>query len=506
MRLAPPAVRRAFLLLPEMDWRCRVGESAASFRVSLHIPEGSRTGEKEKMEGAAGEEGGEMADAPCVGVGASGGRGVGLWGGGWKRNIAIAGAAISSAPVVLPPLLILSAVGLAFSVPFGVFFAGYSCNNKIMRSLLPLPAARSPISPQPAQVAGDEAGEEFGRGEEDGEVWEKEEAGKGRTEMGMAEQEGELVGEPTEVEEEPVATSSGEEAGEEREEKRTPEGVRVPEWGEINGRQVFQKAERKEEEEELRGGVPSTKAEEISTAHAAPEKEEGWAQGSGYADEGRRAEEGEEERISASRKAEKNQAEEEKDLVKEGGVAAGVGADEGGNKGLGDAAHAEAARKENVQVEQEVAVAYETGTGKDFVPAPKPKKEGAEGGIRQAQVEEEMILFISAPPEVEREMPLQEGEGSIPVERVGREREGLAAAGPPAAVVVAVAALESEILIHEPSGSGPESITVVAERLADEPDDTEFCVASGDQLPELQQHGYDPDFDEVGTDYISPLI
>ncbi|KAK1315754.1 hypothetical protein QJS10_CPA05g01215 [Acorus calamus] len=60
---------------------------------------------------------------------------------GWNlgKKIMIAGAVITSAPVVLPPLMIFSAVGLAFAVPFGALFAGYACTDKIMSSLLPPP-------------------------------------------------------------------------------------------------------------------------------------------------------------------------------------------------------------------------------------------------------------------------------------------------------------------------------------------------------------------------------
>ncbi|XP_058093570.1 uncharacterized protein LOC131239740 isoform X2 [Magnolia sinica] len=60
---------------------------------------------------------------------------------GWRvgKKIAITGVAISSAPIVLPPLMFFSALGLAFAVPFGLFFAGYVCTDKIMRSLLSSP-------------------------------------------------------------------------------------------------------------------------------------------------------------------------------------------------------------------------------------------------------------------------------------------------------------------------------------------------------------------------------
>ncbi|PKA54502.1 hypothetical protein AXF42_Ash000336 [Apostasia shenzhenica] len=62
----------------------------------------------------------------------------GLWLG---KKVAIAGAAITSAPVVIPPLLVLSALGLALSLPFGIFYAGYASVNTIMGALLPLPSS-----------------------------------------------------------------------------------------------------------------------------------------------------------------------------------------------------------------------------------------------------------------------------------------------------------------------------------------------------------------------------
>ncbi|XP_072970247.1 uncharacterized protein [Typha angustifolia] len=65
---------------------------------------------------------------------------------GWRRWVlpaakkaAIAGAAVAAAPVVLPPALLLSAVGIAFSLPFGAYLAGVACTDKLMASLLPLP-------------------------------------------------------------------------------------------------------------------------------------------------------------------------------------------------------------------------------------------------------------------------------------------------------------------------------------------------------------------------------
>ncbi|KAG9447439.1 hypothetical protein H6P81_013567 [Aristolochia fimbriata] len=60
---------------------------------------------------------------------------------GWNlgKKVALTGAAISTAPVILPPLMVVSAVGFAFSVPFGLVLAGYVCNQKVMGYLLPVP-------------------------------------------------------------------------------------------------------------------------------------------------------------------------------------------------------------------------------------------------------------------------------------------------------------------------------------------------------------------------------
>lgn len=53
------------------------------------------------------------------------------------KKVAIAGAAIASAPAVIPPLV----VGLALSFPFGVYFAGFACTDRVMRALLSSPIA-----------------------------------------------------------------------------------------------------------------------------------------------------------------------------------------------------------------------------------------------------------------------------------------------------------------------------------------------------------------------------
>ncbi|KAA8538899.1 hypothetical protein F0562_025591 [Nyssa sinensis] len=53
------------------------------------------------------------------------------------KKIVITGIVISSAPLVLPPLVVISALGFAFSVPLGVIFASYACTKKVMSKLLP---------------------------------------------------------------------------------------------------------------------------------------------------------------------------------------------------------------------------------------------------------------------------------------------------------------------------------------------------------------------------------
>ncbi|PON45490.1 hypothetical protein PanWU01x14_258530 [Parasponia andersonii] len=58
---------------------------------------------------------------------------------GLGKKILIAGFVITSAPLVLPPLLVISAIGFAVSVPSGIFLASYACTEKLMSKFLPLP-------------------------------------------------------------------------------------------------------------------------------------------------------------------------------------------------------------------------------------------------------------------------------------------------------------------------------------------------------------------------------
>lgn len=76
------------------------------------------------------------------------------------KKAAIAGAALASAPVVVPPLLLFSALGLAFALPFGVLFAGVFCADKVMQALL-LPDSQEPIQ---EEEEGEDEDEEERRG------------------------------------------------------------------------------------------------------------------------------------------------------------------------------------------------------------------------------------------------------------------------------------------------------------------------------------------------------
>lgn len=58
---------------------------------------------------------------------------------GWGigKKILVTGAVISSAPFVLPPLVVTSAIAFACWVPSGVVLASYVCSEKLMSKLLP---------------------------------------------------------------------------------------------------------------------------------------------------------------------------------------------------------------------------------------------------------------------------------------------------------------------------------------------------------------------------------
>ncbi|XP_021818353.1 uncharacterized protein LOC110760406 [Prunus avium] len=56
---------------------------------------------------------------------------------GLGKKILVTGIVISSAPLVLPPLVVISAIGFAFCVPCAVVLASYACIVKLMNKLLP---------------------------------------------------------------------------------------------------------------------------------------------------------------------------------------------------------------------------------------------------------------------------------------------------------------------------------------------------------------------------------
>ncbi|GFP90044.1 hypothetical protein PHJA_001148200 [Phtheirospermum japonicum] len=56
------------------------------------------------------------------------------------KKAIITGVVVSSIPVLVPPLVIISALGCALSIPFGFVFASYACTDKLMSKLLPAPS------------------------------------------------------------------------------------------------------------------------------------------------------------------------------------------------------------------------------------------------------------------------------------------------------------------------------------------------------------------------------
>eukprot|EP00262_Sarcandra_glabra_P007825 TRINITY_DN20843_c0_g1_i1.p1 TRINITY_DN20843_c0_g1~~TRINITY_DN20843_c0_g1_i1.p1 ORF type:complete len:605 (+),score=183.43 TRINITY_DN20843_c0_g1_i1:177-1991(+) len=105
---------------------------------------------------------------------------------GWRlgKKIVIAGVAISSAPIVLPPLMLFSTLGFAFAVPFGLVFASYACTEKIMSKLLPIPVATEGIGCflEKEMIEGFEKVEDNWRGNVEGDFGREEESLKGTME------------------------------------------------------------------------------------------------------------------------------------------------------------------------------------------------------------------------------------------------------------------------------------------------------------------------------------
>lgn len=84
----------------------------------------------------------------------------GLWLG---KKFVITGFFVSSAPVVLPPLLVMSALGFAVSIPFGAVLAGYTCTEKLMSKLLPMPQSSGMLDYEEQPRLMDRAEEDEGR-------------------------------------------------------------------------------------------------------------------------------------------------------------------------------------------------------------------------------------------------------------------------------------------------------------------------------------------------------
>ncbi|KAL4325334.1 hypothetical protein GQ457_11G005710 [Hibiscus cannabinus] len=61
------------------------------------------------------------------------------------RKILVTGIVISCAPLVLPPIMAISAVGLVCSVPYGVLLVSYACTKTLMSRLLPMPSPSPPL-------------------------------------------------------------------------------------------------------------------------------------------------------------------------------------------------------------------------------------------------------------------------------------------------------------------------------------------------------------------------
>ncbi|KAK8639209.1 hypothetical protein V6N13_137601 [Hibiscus sabdariffa] len=61
------------------------------------------------------------------------------------RKVLVTGIVISCAPLVLPPIMAISAVGLVCSVPYGVLLVSYACTKTLMSRLLPMPSPSPPL-------------------------------------------------------------------------------------------------------------------------------------------------------------------------------------------------------------------------------------------------------------------------------------------------------------------------------------------------------------------------
>ncbi|XP_024030999.1 uncharacterized protein LOC21398212 [Morus notabilis] len=71
---------------------------------------------------------------------------------GLGKKIFLSGLVISSAPLVLPPLLVISAIGFVVSLPSGIFLASYACSEKLMSKLLPMPESEDELEEEEEKI------------------------------------------------------------------------------------------------------------------------------------------------------------------------------------------------------------------------------------------------------------------------------------------------------------------------------------------------------------------
>jgi len=69
-----------------------------------------------------------------------------VWNKGLKlgKKVLVAGFVASSVPIVVPPLVVASAIGLAVSMPYAIFLASHACSQCLMSKLLPRPTPQLP--------------------------------------------------------------------------------------------------------------------------------------------------------------------------------------------------------------------------------------------------------------------------------------------------------------------------------------------------------------------------
>ncbi|ONI05146.1 hypothetical protein PRUPE_6G358500 [Prunus persica] len=85
---------------------------------------------------------------------------------GLGKIILVTAIVISSAPLVLPPLVVISAIGFAFCVPCAVVLASYACTKKLMSKLLPY--STPPLLLENGTLMSNDDEEEEEQGEEQG--------------------------------------------------------------------------------------------------------------------------------------------------------------------------------------------------------------------------------------------------------------------------------------------------------------------------------------------------